>query len=524
DDGQEIDPLGGRKVLREMINANPGDWFSSSQIRQDILDVTRHYRDRGYAFADIVPQTQLNLEDRIVDITVQIKRGPPVTIERIHIGGNSKTRDKVIRREIRIYEGELYNQTLVEKSKARIQALGYFERIDVSEEQGSTPNRMILNFEVTERQTGSFQVGAGFSSIESFIFTAQIQQDNFLGFGQTLALQLQISGIRQLIQIQFVEPYLFDTEWTGIFEVFKTIRQFSEFTRDSTGGAITLGHPILHENLRFYLRYYLEYVDISARTGGLLGAAGNSQGLNFLQLLPIANLFNDGYTSSLRPSLSWDTRNNRITPTEGVFSTISTEVADQFLGSDNVFIRNRAFFRFYKGIWGPFVFKTNLEWGLITSRLEQGVPNFERFRLGGIFNLRGFPLNSLGPRANIPLGRDPNATPPDIGVAIGGNMQFFYNAEIEFDIVEVVGIKGVVFTDGGNAWNMEGQFTQPAALGDSTTDPNGRFNPFDLRYSWGFGIRWISPLGPLRFEWGLPFDPRPWEDAIRFDFTIGNFF
>ena len=163
----------------------------------------------------------------------------------------------------------------------------------------------------------------------------------------------------------------------------------------------------------------------------------------------------------------------------------------------------------------------------MTSRRDTGVPVYERYFLGGIFNVRGFPLNSLGPRLGIGRDRDPNVAASDIGVPIGGNMQFFYNLEIEFPIVQEVGIRGVVFHDGGNAWNLNGQFCDaPSSLvGSSANDPC-TVNPFDLRTSVGFGIRWVSPLGPLRFEWGIPLDRRAElrESEIDFQFTIGQFF
>lgn len=535
DEGTEIEPLGGRKALREKLHLGPGDWFSSTTIREDIMEITRHYRDRGYARVQVTPRTDLQAGDDEsdskkniknskktppkVDITVQIQRGPPVTIERINIRGNSKTRDKVIRREMRIAEGELYNQTLVENSKRRILALGYFERVDFSEETGTAGDRLVINVEVAEKPTGQFQLGAGFSSIESFILTGQVQEQNIFGHGQTLALQLQLSGIRQLIQISFIEPYLFDTEWTGVFEFYKTIQQFTDFERDTTGGGLTLGHPILHENLRLFAKYKLEYVDINARTGGTF--FGNAQGLNIFQRLPLDNLFRAGFTSSAKLSLVWDSRNNRVLATDGIHTSASVEVADTYLGSENVFTRYRAFFRAYKEIFDPFVLRFNLEWGYIHSRLDAGVPIFERFRLGGIFNVRGYGLNQLGPRVGIPRGTDPNATPSPIGVPIGGNMQLYYNLELEFAIVDEVGIRGVFFLDGGNAWNMEDALEIPADLNDETTDPREGFDPLTLRHSVGLGIRWISPMGPLRFELGFPLDPRSYESASDFQFTIG---
>ena len=497
------------------------------------MEITRFYRDRGYAKAELAPQTNLDMDDRRVDVVVAIRRGPLVRIERINIQGNSKTRDQVIRREIPIVEGDLYNQTLVEEGKRRVTALGYFERVDVSEEEGSSPDTIVLNFEIAERATGTFQVGAGFSSIETFIFTAQIQQQNFLGRGQSISAQLQLSGIRQLIQLRFVEPWFLGTQWSLALEGFKTIRQFSFFTQDSTGGGLTIGHPIFDNRLNLFLRYRGEFVDISDRGGGFFGGLGSDvRGARLVfRQLPVAGLFQDGLTSSLTLTLSWDDRDNRLFPTGGIYTSYSAEAAESFLGSENIFFRQRAFFRFYQRLFGPFVLKLNLEGGLITSRTstqdQPGVPVFERFFLGGIFNVRGFQLNALGPRVALPAQFDPNGAISRAGIPIGGNLEMHYNLEIEFSIVEEVGIKGVIFTDGGNAWNLEDRFCQAPfiAASDDTTDPCG-FNPLSLRTSWGFGFRWISPLGPLRFEWGLPFSPRADlnEDAIRFEFTIGNFF
>ena len=525
EDREEIEPLGGRRRLREMVQANPGDWFSRTTIATNLLEITRFYRDRGYALVEVLPQTDLDMEERRVDVVIQIQRGPQVRIERINVRGNTKTRDLVIRRELRIVEGELYSQTDVEESKARIQALGYFERVDVSEEEGSAPDRLVLNFEVAERPTGTFQVGAGFSSIESFIFTAQVQQQNLFGRGQSLSLQLQLSGIRQLAQVRFVEPYLFGSEWSMAVEGHKTIRQFQDFNRDSTGGGLTFGHPIFDDDLRLFVKYNAEYIDISSRTGGIFGSARGT-GLNLYRRLPLSNLFRDGLTSSVQLSLAYDSRDNRLFPTSGIYANVSAEVADSIFGSENIFVRYRAFARFYQRVFGGFVLKLNTEWGLITSRDERGVPIFERFFLGGIFNVRGFELNSLGPRTGLPASTDPNAPPssPRRG-QIGGNMQLFYNLELEFPIIEEVGIKGVIFTDGGNAWNLEDALcgAPRPSDGDPAADPCS-VEPWRLRTSWGFGIRWISPLGPLRFEWGLPFDPRDHEDSLVFEFTIGNFF
>lgn len=524
DEGNEVEPLGGRRRVRELIAAEPGDWFSRTALGQSLLSVTRHYRDAGYAHVDVQPETDLDLERNVVDLAIVVRRGPLTRIERINVRGNTKTRDSVIRREIRIAEGDLYSQTQLEQSRAFIQALGYFERVELSESDGSAPDRIVVNVEVAERPTGTFNVGAGFSSIEAFIFTAQVQQQNLFGNGQSLNLQLQLSGLRQLVQIQFVEPYFFDTQWTFALELFKTVRQFSTFTRDSTGGSLSFGHPLFDRRLSLFLQYRADYVQIGPRTGGF----GAGQGLFQLNLLPIQNNFRNGLQSSLRLTVTWDSRDNRIYPANGVYASWSTEVADEAIGSAASWVRHRAFFRWYWELFSGVVLKMNTEWGLIASRQAPGPPVFERFYLGGIFNVRGFPLNSLGPRIGVPRSYDPpdGGAVSQYGESVGGNMQFYYNLELEFPIIQQVGIRGVIFTDGGNAWNLDQYLCQAPQPADyvSSADPC-QVNLFDLRTSWGFGIRWISPLGPLRFEWGIPFMRIPGrESEIDFQFTIGNFF
>ncbi len=523
DEGNEVEPLGGRRTVRELIAANPGDWFSRTALAQSLMGVTRHYRDAGYAHVDVQPETDLDMERNVVHLSIAVQRRSLTHIERINIRGNTKTRDAVIRRELRVHEGDLYSQSALEQSRQFVQALGYFERVELSESDGSTDDTIVVNVEVAERPTGTFQIGAGFSSIEAFILTAQVQQQNLFGNGQSLNLQLQLSGLRQLIQISFVEPYFFGSDWTFGIELFKTVRQYQAFVRDSTGGAISFGHPLLDRRLSVFAQYRADDVQIGPRTGGF----GSGAGLFQLNLLPIENNYRNGLQSSLRLTVTWDSRNNRLFPTDGFYASWSTEVSDEAIGSRVSYIRHGAVVRWYVDLFEGVVLKMNTTWGLIASRTAPGPPVFERYYLGGIFSVRGYPLNGLGPRVGVPSDYVPpgGGVVPPSGIPVGGNMQLYYNLELEFPIIPQVQIRGVIFTDGGNAWNFDDYICQlsPAPLGDPSSDPC-RFELSDLRTSWGFGIRWISPLGPLRFEWGIPFQRRPWEQEIDFQFTIGNFF
>ena len=523
--GNEVETVAPKAQLRKMVKLAPGDWFSRSKIAEGIEGISRTYRDNGYALVEMVPGTDLDEANHLVDVTINIRRGLLVYIERIHVRGNTKTRDAVIRREFRLSEGDRYNQSKLEDGRALVTQLGYFERVDVSEEEGTARDQMVINVEVAEKPTGTFQVGAGFSSLESFIVTAQVQQQNLFGRGQSLGLNLQVSGIRQQIDLNFVEPWFLGSEWSLGFGLFKRIRDFRDFRQDSTGASVTTGHPLFNPRFRIFLRYEFENVVISQPRGNLLGVGGDLA--NTFSNIFIANAFRDGITSSLRFTVNWDNRDNRISTTEGVFANYAVQIADQYLGSDNTFVRQTAFTRFYKKVLGPMVFKINTEVGLITSR--DIVPVFERFYLGGIFTIRGYRLQSVGPQAGVASAGDPNLPIIAEGRPIGGDFQAFYNIELEFPLIEAVGIKGVIFTDGGNAWNIFafkdqfGNCQAPIAPdSDRSSAPCG-INGF-LRYSVGFGVRWFSPLGPLRFEWGIPINRRPQDSPIRFEFTIGQSF
>ncbi len=505
------------------VSVKTGEIFNRSKLSDDLQKLTDYYKDKGYAYVNASPATPVNEKTRTVDVIFEIQKGELVHFDRINIRGNTKTRDKVIRREMRIIEGEPYNQTLLDYSKKRVTALGFFEKVDISTKRGSSDDAMDVNVEVTERPTGTFQIGAGFSSVENFIAQAQISQNNLLGRGTSLTLQAQLSSLRQLFLLQYQDLYFLDTNWTFGFNLFKQDRYLFSFVRRSKGSSLTWGY-LLAEDLRLLLTYTLE--DVSVTTSGFSTLFSGVSVLPTSSMAPIANLLRSGVTSSARALLSYDSRDNRMFPTRGWYNTLSGEVADSAppLFSENIFTRYEGVARFFYPIWGPFILRLKGEAGLIASRDDKGVPIFERYFVGGIYDVRGFSPRSLGPaiRALSSSAQDAQLTT----FLVGGNMQVIGNAEIEFPIFDKVGIRGVVFSDVGNAFNLEGQYCK---LAPSNVDPSknpclGPFNPTAYRASWGFGFRWFSPIGPLRFEWGIPYRTLPGEQPIVFEFTIGNFF
>ena len=507
------------------IRMRPGAVVSRTQISEDREKLSAYYQDQGYAYANISPLTKVDLPSRKISLTYEVARGKRAYFERINIRGNAKTRDKVIRREMKISEGELFNNTNLETSKRRITALGFFENVVVSTKRGSSDEFVEVNVEVTERATGTFQIGAGFSSVENFIAQAQISQNNLFGRGQTLALQAQLSSLRQLFLLRFVEPWFLDTEWTFAFDLYNQSRGFGSFYRNASGGTLTWGYPLSYE-AKAFLTYKLETVSITTGSGGIANLGATSAPIASTS---VANLFRGGNTSSLRASLQWDSRNNRLFPTGGWYESVFAEYASQYTGSENRFVRWGGFVRHYRELWGPFVLHVNGELGVTTSTDPLGVPISERYLVGGIYDIRGYAPRSLGPQL---LTQAPGDVGQSLGtLPLGGNMQIIFNSEIEFPLFKKVGISGVVFYDMGNAYNLEDRYCSGLQRKSSAVsikfDPC--FRPVEslttgLRKSVGFGFRWFSPIGPLRFEWGIPLDPQLNEEPLVFEFTIGNFF
>jgi outer membrane protein insertion porin family len=525
-DGQEVEPIGGRRKLAAMVEARSGEYFNRSKLIQDLQAVRTLYRDNGYAHVEATPETQIDQATNEVDVVVPVVRGPLVRFERIEIRGNSKTRDKVIRRELEVHEGEPFHETNLDRSRRRVTALGYFERVDVTTEEGSSRDKMNVYVEIAEKPTGTFQVGAGLSSVENFILTAQVQQANLFGNGQSFSLQAQASRSRQLVNANLFEPYFLDSRFNLGGNLYNQVSYYQDFSQLTRGSAITLGYPLIEPEVMASLTYTLELNRVSS--GGSNSFFGTSASFNTFQQLPLANLFNDGITSSLRPALTYDTRDNRLFAKSGVYMRVATELASSALASENEFIKNTFQGRYFYNLGRSFVLKLNQEAGLVTSPNQDGVPIFARYFLGGITDLRGFQFRSIGPRVPLTQGTDPNSPLRPDGARIGGNLLYFQNLELEFPLVEAVGVNWVFFTDAGNTWNLEANYCETVGGSARFAAQSPCFDGFDslrrLRTSWGFGLRWFSPLGPLRFEWGFPFKPLPTEEKSLFEFTIGNFF
>ncbi len=509
------DMLVPREQLLKLVTSKPGQRFSKTRLQGDMQRLVDVYKDEGYAYANVTPDTSVDAEKKTIDLNYSFQKGTLVTIEKIDMVGNNKTRDEVIRREMRIAEGDRYSGTGVRISKQRVTALGFFDNVEINTKRGSTDDKMVLEVTVKEKLTGTFQVGFGFTGGESFFGQAQLAQNNLLGYGHTASLALQISSVRQLFQLSYLDPYVLDTKWTGSVDLYRSELQFSGFDRRANGGSATAGYELSGilgdckfffcgsgwEDFRFFGTYTLEKVDVFASVG--------SQST-------LANQFTAGRTSSVRVSFNYDKRDNRLFPTSGHLESASAEYAASIFDSQNLFQRYRLVERYYHPLIAGLVFKVNMSLGYIraTDPVSHPVAISEKFFEGGINSIRGYTLRSISPTKRIASTREPDSGVVDF--AIGGNKELITNWEVEFPLLEAAGVRGVVFYDAGNTFGENENLFSSSQRGGTL--------PLGLFHSVGLGVRWFSPLGPLRFETGFPLTRRSIDAPYLFEFTIGNFF
>ncbi len=532
------------KVLARSIKpvTRVGDTVSWSKLQGVRQEIERRYKDVGYAYVNVVPNTRQDRDNLKLYVTFEVQKGPLVYVERIDILGNDKTSDKVIRREVLLREGALYSESGKEASELNVMRLGYFSDVIVSTARGSSDDRIVINVEVTERLTGTFQIGAGFSTIESFVLQAQIQYDNFLGRGATVQLVAQLSSLRRWFTFRYYTRYFLDSKWQFDLNLFNTSNVFPSFSRQSTGFSVQWGYPIPRvPRLVLWAGYNFEYVQ--AGPGGFAGTGGIfSPGalVSIPEQALISNLFANGITSAATFRIVYDTRDNFLFPTRGMFHQLRAQIAPAWLGSQNRYNRYDLDSRFYvpviktdRNFRAWVVFKTRLQVGFIHGTRTRGVPIYERYFPGGMYgsgSIRGFRLRTLGPKITVLSSPDPTA--PQLAYEVGGNLLTALTGEVEIMLVPPANIKAVVFFDAGNAFNTEGQYcSDPDPENRPKADPCVSFRFKDLRTALGFGFRWQSPIGPLRFEWGFPLDrqkptllnPRG-DDPVVFEFNVGTGF
>ena len=492
-----------KKKLAYGLGIVPGEVFRASALREDVQKLTERLSDDGYAFATVEPNTDVHPDEKTVDVRFQVDRGQPVLVDRIEITGNTKTRDQVVRREMRLQEQELFSGEKLRKSREALQRLGFFSEVNITTRKTGDEERLNVVVDVKEAQTGAFSAGAGFSSADKLLFNVRIQENNLFGRGQRLVLNGDIGSIRRNIILSFTEPYFLETPLTVGVNAFSWSLQYDQFDREGTGAGFQLTYPVTAlgytslwgvplDEVRVGADYRLEDAKITNVDQNAARAIRAEEGSSLI--------------SSVTPRLSRNTLNHAFDPTAGSYQELSTEIAG--LGGERFFkleARDRWYYTFlHSKSLGDFTYSigATFAYGIGSEGLNgDDLPLFERYFPGGISTIRGFKARTLGPY---------EARKDRYGhiieyVPIGGSEEAIVNNEIIFPIVQQIGLKGVVFVDVGNAYS---------ATDGITWD--------ETRLSAGGGVRWLSPIGPLRIELGEPFRTKPGDKKSLLLFSFGG--
>jgi outer membrane protein insertion porin family len=465
------------EFLRRELNVKIGDVFVRSKFMDDLQMYEDSYRDKGYAWCSIEAHFKREPDKGKVTLELELKKGPLVHIRWIHVSGNNKTRDYVIRREMRILEGDLFDQKKIDESMRFVRRMGFFNTVDIKPVKvGDDIADIYVNVE--EGAAGSLSAGASFSSVSGLVGTLQLSLGNFSGRGQRLNLNLETGAETSTYSVSFSEPRLFSSVFSFGLDLFDRTNEYTEYTQDSNGGSVRLGY-MLNDSSSLSGRYrYVNYnvYDISINAGNLIK---EQEGVST--------------TSSLRLGYNYDTRDFPLDPREGLNMRVSTEVAGGALGGTNDFVRYQIESSIFSPLVGDLIGLAHIELGLITPYGGNDVPVTEKYFMGGLYTLRGFEYRKVGPLED--------------GEPVGGTKSFLMNLEASYPLIKESKIKGVLFLDAGNVW---------------AEDENVEVG--DLRYGAGFGFRWAAPIGLLRLEWGFNLDPKPDEEQPGWEFSIGTMF
>ncbi|MGI8942770.1 MAG: outer membrane protein assembly factor BamA [Qipengyuania sp.] len=566
-----------------------GDWYDAKRVENTVEQLTDLAGTFGYAFADVAPRFVRKKEDLTMDVTFQLREAPRVYVERIDVNGNTLTQDKVIRREFRIAEGDAFNSLAVKRSTARINSLGYFqENFEITQVDGSAPDRIILEANVEEQATGELQLSAGFSSIENFILQGSIRQRNFRGRGQTVGLSLNYSRISRSAQISFTEPYVFDRNISAGVDIYR--RDFDNdyfnrgtgtYSQATTGFSLRAGVP-LTEYISLVGSYTLNYDDVTISESQFFGDF-DGDGIRTCEPLLAGRYLCDAIgertSSILGLTMTMDTTDSRLRPTRGRNLSVTTEYAGLLGTVDYLRVRGRA--GQYFPLPGGFILGLTAEGGAIRSFENRGLPGVDDVRLTDRFflgepQIRGFDIRGVGPRVlRRPILDDGEGNPVLVtdreriqDDAIGGTAYYLGRAEVEIPLgtgARELGLRPSVFIDVGSVFNVTDPVTLSSpfpgginfqlrdpqgnplfitATGNATTDStdaNGNplspllqnIPPFEEvflgdspspRISAGIGVNWNSPFGPFRIDLAYALKKQPGDDTKLFSFNVGTQF
>jgi outer membrane protein insertion porin family len=484
------------KGLTSVVKTGVGDTYNAAKVDKSVENLTLEASNQGFVFAKVEPKVDRNSTGNTVNITYAISEGPRAYVERIDIVGNTRTRDEVIRRELRLYEGDAFNRTLVERARRRLTALDFFGKIDFKEQPGSAPDKIVLVVQVEEKSTGSLTFSIGYSSVEAVVGSVQVAERNLFGRGLQAKLNTSLSLYKQSVDLSYTDPYFLGmpiSAGVDLFAVQSDNQATSSYNTRNVGFALRTGFD-LDEFSSVNFKYSLAYRSIYG-----LSAATSSP--------TVFNQKAESIKSAVSASYIYDDLDNPNQPTSGFRAQLVEELAG--LGGDAYFAKTEVHGWYFVPLFDDqVVVKLEGNAGHIQSLSGNSVGLDDHFFKGGD-SFRGFANSGVGPRQQ----RRDGSGYDSIGAmdyAIGT-----VEAQFPLGLPDALGITGEAFSDFGTVFNA----------GNLTTD--ACCNVFDssgLRASIGAGIIWNSPMGPLKFEYAYPLIQQAGDDAQWFRFSIGTRF
>jgi outer membrane protein insertion porin family len=476
-----------KQELMDAVKLEQGKLYALSKMQKTIAGLTELVGDQGFAFATVAPSFHRDLEHKTVVVIFDIEKGREVYVDRINISGNAKTKSHVIRRELRQHEGERYKASNIRRGKERVARLSYLKNTRLSKQKTDSPNQVHLDLNVEEGKSGSFSGGISYSAQNKLGFQGKVTEKNFLGEGYNTSLNADVGGASNNYSFSFSDPYFIWDDVSGSFSLFRrqtNLQSYLDYQYDSNGGSVGLGIALSE-----YARYSLSY---SITNTTLRDVPATSS---------IALRSQEGTyeTGEFSQSISYDTRNRTFAPSEGGLQRLSFSFAG--LTGDHKFYETTFSSKNYYPISDFWTLRGVLSAGSIHGYGGLDVPIYRRYSLGGVASLRGYDIFGV------------SLVDPSTLDVLGGQYKTTSSIDLLFPLpfMESAGFRGTFFVDAGTVWGDSGVVSEP-------------FNLSNIRASYGFGIEWASPVGPITLTWGYPLNAKALDKERSFEFGLGQGF
>ncbi|MDX2233779.1 MAG: outer membrane protein assembly factor BamA [Hyphomonadaceae bacterium] len=520
-------------LLRAVIPIRTGQLFEGELIEKSIDAMTFTAGTGGYANVDIRPRIERDTANQKVNLVFEVNEGPRVFVERIDIVGNTRTLDQVVRRELRVSEGDAFNRVLLDRSRARIRALGFFKSVEIEEREGSEPDRAIVEVKVEEDTTGELAFAAGFSSTDNFLFDVSVSERNLRGRGQFVRLRASTSSRRQQVDIRFTEPRFMGRDLAAGVDLFTLRTDYldeSSFENQSTGFGLRASFPIT-DTTGMGLTYTLriddtEVADLLVDLDGDFTTVNDlvdqcSRAVPITQRPLLCDQEGEFLTSVFGYAFNWDRRNDPIDPTRGFDLSVRQDFAG--LGGDVKYFRTEVEGGTYYGLFPDVVASFSLSAGYVAGWGDEDVRINDRFFKGGS-SFRGFDVAGIGPRQLILSQDSTNPGQVDIieGDALGGNAYYIgsFQLTVPTGLPKEYGISGALFAEFGGLGVLDPNDRRRQVFTSGTTTFTSYVDDaLSLRASAGVSIFWDSPFGPVQFDFAQPFAREEYDETESFRFS-----